>query len=108
MVNGIRFLSITNDVGDQAFYADQVLLSIEDREALEFGVYPNPFKDRLTLSLVQGEIIELQVYNLLGKEVFQQKGNSQEIYLENLSSGVYFLKAYTDKGITTKKIIKMN
>jgi hypothetical protein len=105
--SGIRFLSITNEAGDQALYADQVL-STEDHDVLELGVSPNPFKDALTLSLAQGEIKEIRVYNLLGKKVFQQKGNSQEIYLEDLSSGVYFLKLFTDKGSTTKKIIKMN
>ena len=105
--NGIRFLSITNEAGDQAFYADQ-LLSIDYQDAPKLGASPNPFKDIVTLSLVYGEILEIQVINLLGKEVFQQKGNSQEVYLEELSSGVYFLKVYTDRGIVTKKIIKMN
>jgi hypothetical protein len=107
MANGIRFLSITNEAGDQAFYADEGL-SIKDQNAVKLGVSPNPFTDKLNISLDQGEIVEIQVYNLLGKEVFQQKGNSQEVYVEDLSSGVYFLRVFTDRGSRTKKIIKMN
>ena len=105
--NGIRFLSITNESGDQAFYADQ-LLSIDDLDAPKLGASPNPFIDKITISSAQGDITEIHMYNLLGKEVFQQKGNSQEVFLEELSSGVYFLKVYTDRGIATKKLIKMN
>ena len=60
----------------------------------------------LNIFLSQGEIIEVKIYTVSGKEVFSQKGNMQELNLQKLGSGIYFLRISTDKGEATKKIIK--
>ncbi|GEP52670.1 hypothetical protein FNO01nite_33420 [Flavobacterium noncentrifugens] len=81
-------------------------LSTVQISADHFAYYPNPvttvlhFKGNDTLKSVQ-------VYDLLGKLIFNQQSNAiQEVNLSALQQGTYILKATTDKGINTFKIIK--
>jgi len=105
MGGGIKTLTITNNEGNLAIYGNQEL-AIRDRELPEIKISPNPVHDVLNISLSQGEIIETKIYTVSGNEIFTQKGNRQELNLQKLSSGIYFLRISTDKGETTKKIIK--
>ncbi len=72
-----------------------------------FNFYPNPVSSILTVN--SANVIEsIQVYNLLGQEVINQKYNKQDISLDlsSLSSGTYFMKANINESSQTFKIIK--
>lgn len=77
---------------------------------LEFNLksklqYINPVKEVLTINLDNTTIDTLELYNLMGGLVKSVK-NSNSINMHYLSSGMYFVKIYSDKGNTTIKIIK--
>ncbi len=75
----------------------------------DFGIFPNPFRNSITLKFpasLKGKII---VMNTLGDILFENAvKESQVIDLSILSDGIYFIK-YNDKHRNLiKKIIKMN
>lgn len=70
--------------------------------------YPNPFSDKITIESPIAENISF--YNISGqkiKSVDVKKGETKiDINVVDFSTGVYFVKVYDGKNITTKEIIK--
>ena len=100
---------------DIDYYPD---LSPELTGNLGFEVFPNPFSDALTIEFSSSEDleIELNIYDISGQlhyaeSTFIKEGFSQ-ISIENsaiqqLVSGIYFLKVATKEGfVSTRKLIK--
>ena len=73
-------------------------------------LYPNPTKDKITLSFNKGIEADFSVFNLLGKLVIYQPNisisQSHIMDISKLNSGVYFIRINSDAGTVTKKIIK--
>jgi hypothetical protein len=99
-------LTVTAFNNDKAIYENTVLLSVAVNETPDISISPNPVIEKLRLSLTQGQVLEVRIYDISGKEVLTQKGNSQELNLEMLDSGLYFIKINTESGSVTKKVIK--
>ncbi len=79
---------------------------------LQAVVYPNPTVNNLTLKIdnYPTENLSIQLYDVLGKVVFQQKimQNETSIMMEKLQATNYFLTVSdNDKAIKTFKIIKI-
>lgn len=75
----------------------------------ELSIYPNPLFDFCMLTLSQGEIKEVCVYDAFGKAVIKKIGigNQTEIDFSEFPSGMYLLKVTTKNNESiTKKIIK--
>ena len=79
----------------------------------ELRIFPNPFYQSTVIELEFKEKrkVKLSIYNQLGVKVETIFEGEKGTYLltwnsENLSSGIYFIQLQSDKGITTKKIIK--
>lgn len=74
--------------------------------SLNFSVFPNPASDKLTIECNQKA--SLEILNMEGQiiQTIHNGGKKTTIDLVNLSSGIYIIKAKTDKGITVKKFIK--
>ena len=74
-------------------------------------VYPNPNNGQFELKInpVEGEAIKVTIYNLVGELVYEEQLLSDrlitKINLEQVSSGVYFMKLNYNNYETTKKII---
>ncbi|MBX9448440.1 MAG: T9SS type A sorting domain-containing protein [Taibaiella sp.] len=101
--------------------SDSVLLTIVDTTlglqvpAVMNGleVYPNPFKDQLTVKLPSSqEILKIEVFDMLGKRIYEP-GLMDKAYtaafdlkIPQLSKGVYVLCIYTHASVYFKKIIK--
>jgi hypothetical protein len=72
-------------------------------------VYPNPFKNFISINGANNKIEKLEIYSLTGSLVWKQNinGLGNEIELSDLKTGMYFLKIYTlENENTTIKIIK--
>jgi hypothetical protein len=75
------------------------------------SVYPNPARDNFTidLSAYTGIIEQIQLMNLLGKNVtglIPADHNQQvKVPVENLPEGLYFIHLQTDKGMISKEIV---
>ena len=47
-----------------------------------------------------------EVYDMTGRNVFQERTDNQEINLQNLHSGIYFLRLSNEKNTFVRKIVK--
>ena len=84
---------------------------IKDNINLSLKIYPNPLgSNNLTIYLNDGTLIQLEIYDTLGKLIMQSELNHSSyhhIVMNGLEQGTYFIRVFTDKGWTNKKIIKM-
>ena len=87
-----------------------ILNSSSFLSANDVFLYPNPTKDKITLSFNKGIEADFSVFNLLGKLVIYQPNisisQSHIMDISKLNSGVYFIRINSDAGTVTKKIIK--
>ncbi len=84
-----------------------IILGNDGFSGAGFSYYPNPVKDRLTLSY-GGNITALAVYNMLGQQVIKNEvnGNEAVIDMASLSKGTYLVKVEADNAVRTVRIIK--
>jgi Secretion system C-terminal sorting domain len=47
-----------------------------------------------------------EVFDMTGRTIFQEKTNNQEVNLQNLNTGVYFLRLSNEKNTFVRKIVK--
>ncbi|MBS4013307.1 MAG: T9SS type A sorting domain-containing protein [Bacteroidetes bacterium] len=71
-------------------------------------IYPNPSNGEYFVS-ADNEIIEVIIYNIIGKVVYSQIINDVEsrINLTGVDAGVYFMKIVLDSNVIVKKIQKL-
>ena len=77
---------------------------VNDMESNGVSVFPNPTTSRFT---VEGQgLNHIMVYNLMGQMVYEMacQGESVDINLNNVESGVYMVRILTDNGDVTKRI----
>jgi hypothetical protein len=78
----------------------------------KLNVYPNPSRDIFNVSfeVKQVEDLKLEVVNLLGKIIIEEKINGFDgryfnaFDLSSYSNGIYFLKIHTNNGIISNKL----
>ncbi|WP_298948240.1 glycosyl hydrolase [uncultured Polaribacter sp.] len=94
-----KYLSYT--VGDNCTLStkDNILSS-------SVTLYPNPAQDVLYISSPIKKITNVVVYSLLGKKLLSFDSGSEKIRIDDLSSGLYFIKIYNDKISYTRKFLK--
>lgn len=71
-------------------------------------IYPNPAKETIYIENTKNHSIKINVFDVFGKEVIEEKeSNSEkiEICLNSLSEGMYFIKIKTKIGTQTEKMI---
>ncbi len=83
-------------------------LSISDNSLSEYiNIFPNPTTS--TINIQVNNKLKLQkasIYNLQGKLIKTFKNNLNQLLINSLNSGLYFIKIETNKGTIVKKIIK--
>jgi hypothetical protein len=107
------YLQLTSTSLDNNLAASWVAsnVALETGEfSLNYGlitIYPNPGKYLLTIQS-QINIDRLELFDVYGKVVkyFQVNSSEVQINVSDLSSGMYFVKVYTEYGIKTEKWIK--
>ncbi|MBP9793099.1 MAG: T9SS type A sorting domain-containing protein [Flavobacterium sp.] len=84
------------------------ILSNEDFEIKNsVSLYPNPVKNTLNISLENNsEIQNVVIYDVTGKQVKLQEGNTTSIFVEDLKSGLYLLEVTIEGNKAVKKFIK--
>jgi hypothetical protein len=60
----------------------------------------------LTISVDAKQVLEVEVLNMLGAEVYNAQANTNRIDIAELPAGSYILRVTTTDGISTKRIIK--
>jgi len=110
--------SIVNDTLFIFAEGEGILSSVNDENFISsfklMQNYPNPFNSTTTISysIPDNQIVELIVYDLLGKEVinlvneYKQAGYyTVQLNARDLSSGVYIYKLKTGEFILTKQLV---
>lgn len=70
-------------------------------------LYPNPVSDNLNVKINNNLNIEkVEIIGITGKLIKETNFVNNSISTHNLKNGIYFVKIYSDKGISTEKIIK--
>ena len=92
------------------FYVGQAELGIERQANLnsDFAVYPNPAKERVTVSSQSNETFSAILYDYTGKALRQINNalHNRQIDLSAYPDGMYILKIRKGQQITTKRIVK--
>ncbi|PQB07729.1 hypothetical protein BST83_11605 [Polaribacter filamentus] len=81
------------------------ILSLDDKEVLDFKLYPNPASDVINIES-KTAISTVKIVNLLGQSVLESAGLSR-IDVSSLSAGLYILKiADVNGSVGVRKILK--
>jgi len=84
-----------------------VPMSIVENAIPSVNIHPNPFENQFIIN--GNDIEEISIFNVGGQKVFEKKYNSENnisVSVENINSGVYFVKVTTKEGETIGKVIK--
>lgn len=84
-------------------------LAIAENDLYEFiEIYPVPAKDFLLLKIPGGiGVSQVEVFDTHGKKIKIISDSSKKINVENIASGHYFIKIYTNRETLVKKFIKL-
>jgi hypothetical protein len=85
------------------------LASINELSEATFSIFPNPTSNSFTLQLNENKAVNLKIYDIQGRIVFQTEEVEMEqtIDASNWHSGYYIVSLQTEKGqIQTKKLVK--
>jgi uncharacterized delta-60 repeat protein len=82
-------------------------LGINELELKNLKLYPNPIKDKLTISN-SSNIDKIEIYNLLGQKIFENNFTTNEINIDftNYKLGVYLIKIFYEGKVQTTKTVK--
>ncbi len=70
------------------------------------SIYPNPVSNgKLYVTSKLGLEKEIQIFDVLGKKVFDSKTNAKEINISSLNPGVYIIKIKEKEAVATRKLI---
>jgi hypothetical protein len=103
----IAFDNITEDITVTALY--DVSTAIEDKNATQFIVYPNPVVNTLYVNIEntqEGIEHQISIYNILGQLVYSNSGygTNNTISVGDWTKGVYYITVDNNKGT---KFIKL-
>lgn len=75
-------------------------------ELMNAVVYPNPARDYVNISS-KVNMTKVELYNTLGQVVYTSNVNANvaNVPVSSLNNGTYFVKAYADGVVVTKKIV---
>jgi hypothetical protein len=86
------------------------LTSVNELQAQDISLYPNPASDRVQISAsraLNGALITL--FNVQGQQLLQQTpgfGTTFEMQLPgSIKSGIYFIRIQSNEGVVTKKVV---
>lgn len=99
--------NLTGD-GTSGEEGEEVGITMQKNDTSKLSLRPNPALDELTIDNGINNIQEVSIFDVLGKELKRYSVNNSKITLNisDLSSGIYILKASTQKGIHIKKFVK--
>ena len=81
-------------------------LSLDKIDISRLSIYPNPADDIINLENSNQQIKSVQVFDLLGKEVYTDNElSNNQINVSTLNQGIYLLKLNAENVSVTKKII---
>ncbi len=73
-----------------------------------FAIYPNPAKNTLNITNLNGDISQLKIFSMYGILVQEEtsKTNGNQVDISSLASGTYFVRIVSGDQTITRKFIK--
>lgn len=120
-INGLAAGAYTCVVHDANGCAKIITVTVTEANSINaqsiginhINLSPNPTQDKVTLNLTlqNPDKVQLTLYDISGKVLFQSQSDKlstyqKELLLESVSAGIYLLKIQTSKGEITTKIVK--
>ncbi len=107
---GVNYYRLMQQDFDGQTHASEIR-TIRSGASSEVTVYPNPFMDKVTISVFDQEAPVFYVYDMLGQEIlrgikFTTSGNDYTLDLGNLSEGVYFIGVQTSENNRICRVVK--
>ncbi|TKG96054.1 T9SS type A sorting domain-containing protein [Puteibacter caeruleilacunae] len=104
--NGNPFPGI-DDPDAWKFTTGDVVTDVDQLDALEYTIYPNPFDNEINLSSNE-KISRVVISNIAGQVVKQVVNPSMTIQTGELGTGVYFITLFNDanKVVKTERVVK--
>ena len=81
---------------------------VEENDLSIISISPNPADDEVKLHLPEGMVVEVTLYGIDGRELWQKemKNPSNTIALHGVPSGLYVMKVVTVHGTAFRRIVK--
>ena len=92
------------DIDGSITYSD--IVNTFFASGVEISVFPNPVKNLLELSGIEGENVQLLVLDRFGRQVMEINTNESKLDVSKLASGIYFLKVRTPVRTVSKRFVK--
>lgn len=93
--------------GFLTIYSDKNLSTHSNTKTSTVAVFPNPTNANLNLKLPNDlNIDKIEIIDISGKTILQENKNSKQINVQNLSNGMYFIKAYSGSAVFQSKFMK--
>ena len=73
----------------------------------EIDIFPNPSSETFTVKSSDYAIDKIEIFNLVGEEVYKTRLSTAECQLSTRSfgNGIYIIKIYTHENIFQKKLV---
>ena len=82
------------------------VLNIQNLLIDKISIFPNPAKNKIHVSNIDVNSIEIRIFNVLGKQVFHQSEISKKgIDVSNFNKGIYIVKIDVDGKSKTQKLV---
>lgn len=79
--------------------------TVEENVLKGLSVYPNPSTTGVVNIQTKQEIVVVNIYNVIGQNVFSSKTNIQKIDVSKLNKGTYFMKIELREGSVIRKVV---
>ena len=95
-----------NGCATNTFYNhyDPLIFNSISNEKFEINIFPNPSNGTFTLNGFENKKISIHIYDVLGKQQLYNL-HDNEISLNNVSPGIYFIMIYHNNKKYTKRIV---
>ena len=106
-INQIVVVSNGTTYLDNFYFYQSDALSTAELNELGVKAYPNPTRNNWMIN-ASSNIISVEVYNVLGKQVLTVEANSNKVVLSGaaLNNGIYFARVNAENGSKTLKLVK--
>ena len=86
---------------------DKCLLNVEDHILMQsVRFFPNPVKSILYIDSPLRTLEKVEIYSLIGKKLKAFNSNLENVYVDELSSGLYLVRVSSKDGSFTTKFLK--
>ena len=90
---------------DKLLVSDSSTASVSSVNAFDFGIYPNPVQDELSITTTEN-VDSVEIVDLVGNTVLTSNVVKGSVNVSSLTSGVYVIRLASENGIAASKFVK--